>query len=118
MGRCGPPAQCRATRNDQLSEENMKILALTIGIVSLYAFGVSGAGAQTQSTLSNMAGHHTMDGEVTKVDAKKGWVHLKTSEGTMIVHFPPSALEQVKKGDTMTVNLALKDNGPSTKEKK
>lgn len=97
----------------------MKILALTIGIVSLYAFGVSGAGAQTQSTSSNMAGHHTMDGEVTKVDAKKGWIDVKTPEGSMKLHFPPAALENVKKGDAVTVDLGMTSAaaGDSTRKK-
>jgi hypothetical protein len=37
----------------------------------------------------------------------------------MIVHFPPESLQGVKKGDTITVSLALQDNGPAAgKEKK
>ena len=52
--------------------------------------------------------HHSVTGEVTKVDTKDGWMHVKTSDGTMIVHFPPSELQDVKKGDTITLRLALK----------
>jgi hypothetical protein len=52
----------------------------------------SGVGAQTQSTSSNTAGHHTMDGKVTKVDAQKGRIDVKTPEGSMKLHFPPAAL--------------------------
>jgi hypothetical protein len=63
-----------------------------------------------------MAGQHEMEGQVTKVDAKKGWVHVKTAEGTMIVHFPPSDLQDLHTGDTITVRLALKDNGPAPKK--
>jgi len=59
-----------------------------------------------------------MEGQVTSIDAKKGWVHVKTTEGTMIVHFPPESLQGVKKGDTITVSLALQDNGPGAREKK
>jgi hypothetical protein len=40
-----------------------------------------------------------MEGKVTSFDAKKGWVHVKTQEGTMIVHFPPSALHQRARED-------------------
>lgn len=61
------------------------------------------------------AGRHSMEGEVTRIDAKKGWVHVKTDEGTMIAHFPSEALGNVKKGDRVTVNLALKSNGPQAK---
>ncbi len=64
-----------------------------------------------------MMGRHSMQGEVTSVDAKKGWIHLKTSEGTMIMHFPPEALQDVKKGDTIAVDLALKDNGPKSRSR-
>jgi len=58
---------------------------------------------------------HSIQGEVTRVDSKKGWIHLKTSEGTMIMHFPPSEVQTLKKGDTITVDLALRDNGPAPK---
>jgi hypothetical protein len=70
------------------------------------AFGTRSSGAE------EMMGRHSMEGKITSVDAKKGWVHVKTQEGTMIVHFPSSALQGVKKGDTINVDLALKDNGP------
>lgn len=92
---------------------------LVAAIVLTAAGGVTAQTSSTTSTRSgagDMMGRHSVQGEVTSVDAKKGWVHLKTSEGTMIVHFPPTALENVKKGDTITVTLALKDEGP--KEKK
>ena len=61
----------------------------------------------------DMMGHHTMDGQVTKVDAKKGWIDVKTAEGSMKLHFPPEALANVKKGDSVSVELGLKDNGPA-----
>jgi hypothetical protein len=54
-----------------------------------------------------------MDGQVTKVDAKKGWIDVKTSEGSMKLHFPPDALAEVKKGDRVTVDLAIKDHAPA-----
>jgi hypothetical protein len=72
------------------------------------------AGAQSAGS-DQMAGRHSMEGKVTSLDTKKGWVHVKTSDGTMILHFPPAALEGVKKGDTVTVDLAMKDNGPIKK---
>jgi hypothetical protein len=92
----------------------MKSFRSAVAITAIVLASTGSAAAQTGGA-GDMMGRHSMEGQVTSVDAKKGWVHLKTSEGTMIVHFPPSALEQVKKGDTMTVNLALKDNGPKEK---
>ena len=62
---------------------------------------------------NQMTGQHAMEGTVTSVSAKTGWVHVKTSEGTMIMHFPPAALADVKKGDTISVDLSMKDNGPA-----
>ena len=76
----------------------------------------SGSGlASAQAPADPMMGRHSVEGEVTRVDAKRGWVHVKTSDGTMIVHFPPTDLQTVKKGDRITVSLALKDNGPAPK---
>lgn len=59
-------------------------------------------------------GRHTMTGEVMQVDAEKGTLTLNTAEGTMDLHFPPSALQDVKTGDRVSVELALKpENGGS-----
>jgi hypothetical protein len=48
----------------------------------------------------------TVDGEVTKVDAKKGWIDVKTRDGRMTLHFPPAALEGVKVGDRVSIEVA------------
>ena len=66
-----------------------------------------------QTATGEAMGKHSMDGQVTKVDAKKGWIDVKTSEGSMKLHFPPEALANVKKGDRVTVDLGIKDNGPA-----
>jgi len=57
---------------------------------------------------SNIVGQHTMEGEVTKVDAKKGWIDIKSPEGRMKLHFPPPALQSVKVGDRVSVEMGLK----------
>jgi hypothetical protein len=57
---------------------------------------------------ANMVGQHAMEGEVTKVDAKKGWIDIKSPEGRMKLHFPPSALQSVKVGDRVSVEMGLK----------
>lgn len=90
-----------------------------LGIMAAVILSSAGTGAAQSSGAGQMMGRHSMDGQVTSIDAKKGWVHVKTSEGTMIVHFPPESLQGVKKGDTITVSLALQDNGPAAgREKK
>ena len=56
---------------------------------------------------------HTMDGKVTKVNAKKGWVDVKTPEGSMKLHFPPPALDSVKTGDSVTIELGMSASASS-----
>jgi len=86
-----------------------RILATTAGFLLL---GATMASAQAPKPAGDMD-RHTMDGQVTKVDAKKGWIDVKTAEGSMKLHFPPEALANVKKGDSVSVELGLKDNGPA-----
>src|SRR5262245_925709 len=93
-------------------------------ITSLWLVGAGAAWAQTtttdkstmgadkKSTMSmDMSGRHSMTGQITSLDEKKGWVHVKTPEGTMIMQAPPSSLQGLKKGDTVTVDLAMKTEG-------
>jgi len=87
----------------------MKSVRAVAAAAALVVAIVGAAAAQSDQ----MMGQHTMEGTVTSVSAKTGWVHVKTSEGTMIVHFPPAALADVKKGDTISVDLSMKDNGPT-----
>jgi hypothetical protein len=102
----------------------MKLTRGLIVLTGLLFFGTTVASAQAprstgepkaagEAKAMSEMNRHTMDGEVTKVDAKKGWIDVKTSEGSMKLHFPPEALADVKKGDSVSVELGLKDNGPS-----
>ena len=68
--------------------------------------GVAHAAAPA-TTPDGALARHTMDGTVTKVDAKRGWVDVKTSEGSMKLHFPSAALDNVKAGDSVTVELGM-----------
>ena len=69
--------------------------------------GMADAAAQTRTAPDGVLARHTMDGTVTKVDAKRGWVDVKTSEGSMKLHFPSAALDNVKAGDSVTVELGM-----------
>lgn len=80
--------------------------------IALAAIGAAQAQTTTAPTTaapsaSAAAGKHMVDGKVTKVNAKKGWVDVKTSEGSMKLHFPPPALENVKAGDSVTVEIGM-----------
>jgi hypothetical protein len=59
------------------------------------------------SGAGDFTARHTMNGEVTEVDHNQGKLKLKTQEGTLDLHFPPSALQNVKKVDRVIVELAL-----------
>ena len=77
---------------------------LHAGIVAAgLALGVTG----TSLAQSPPASKHTMTGEVTKVDGKRGWIDVKTTEGSMKLHFPPSAVANIKKGDNVTVDIGM-----------
>ena len=76
---------------------------MTTVFAAAIALAIVGAG----EAQSPAAGAHTMDGKVTKVDAKKGWVDVKTPEGSMKLHFPPPALDSVKTGDSVTIELGM-----------
>jgi hypothetical protein len=76
---------------------------LNAGIVAAgLALGVTGT-----SLAQSPASKHTMNGEVTKVDSKRGWIDVKTTEGSMKLHFPPSAVAGIKKGDSVTVDIGM-----------
>lgn len=88
--------------------------AALAGVLGLALLGAA-AGPVAAQSASDMGGRHSMRGEITRVDAKDGWVHVKTPEGTLIVYVPPQELQTVKKGDAVTLELALKNNGPVKK---
>jgi hypothetical protein len=69
------------------------------------------AGAKTAS----MRGQHKMMGEVTKIDSAKGMVTVKTDEGNLDLHFPPSALQGMKEGDRVELQLSIRPAGAAAK---
>lgn len=52
-------------------------------------------------------GKHDMTGTVEKIDRGKGTVELKTDAGTLHLRFPPASVRNVRKGDTLNVNLSF-----------
>jgi hypothetical protein len=69
------------------------------------------AGAKTAS----VRGQHKMMGEVTKIDSAKGMVTVKTDEGNLDLHFPPSALQGMKEGDRVELQLSIRPAGAAAK---
>jgi len=118
--------RCSLTTWQNEKENNvMKLPAMLAGTsagVLLAGLAIAQSPApppQPSTTRSSMdataTGRHTMTGEVTSVTPDKGRLLVKTPEGRMLLHFPSAALQNVKKGDSVTVELALKDNGPAPK---
>jgi len=102
----------------------MKMTQAVTMMTGLLFLGTTVAAAQAPKSAGEMKSpgetkamgemnRHTMDGQVTKIDPKRGRADVKTSEGSMKLHFPPEALANVKKGDSVSVELGLKDNGPA-----
>jgi hyperosmotically inducible protein len=65
-------------------------------------------GGSASPATGDFTGRHTMTGEVTQVASERGHVHLKTPEGELVLHFPPATLRDVKPGDRLTVELAVR----------
>src|SRR5262249_62345619 len=72
-------------------EAVMKHTAIALAMTAFALGAAQGALAQS----ADMTGRHTMDGTVTRIDEKKGWGHVKTAEGTGIVHVPPASVQGV-----------------------
>ncbi|HXH83357.1 MAG TPA: hypothetical protein VNN07_10555, partial [Candidatus Tectomicrobia bacterium] len=70
--------------------------------------GTVSPSASPSAAAGEFVGRHTMTGEVTKIDKSKGMFSLRTSEGTLQLHAPPSALAGVDEGDQMSVEIAVK----------
>jgi hypothetical protein len=80
-------------------------LALSAGGVA--AQGTTGMHGEEQSSTTEGAemGEHTMPATVSSVNHKNGIVHV-TSEGMkLVVHFPTTAVSELKKGDKITLHL-------------
>jgi hypothetical protein len=100
------------------TRRTLRYLIGTLGMAALSGLpGYSPLSAQTVPPAQKAAApatpipsdmsRHTMDGDVTKVDAKKGWIDVKTPEGRMKLHFPPPALASVKVGDRVSIELGM-----------
>lgn len=64
---------------------------------SAMSSGMSGAGM----------GQHSMQAKITSINPRTGKVSVRTDEGSLALHFPPEALADLKRGDTVTVHLGL-----------
>lgn len=54
-----------------------------------------------------MMGWHKMTGTIDSIDYAKGMLTLKSNAPDMMLHFPPASIKDLKKGDTITVDLGF-----------
>jgi hypothetical protein len=64
-------------------------------------------GAPAWAATAKVQGKHSMTGTVTMIDHTTGMLTLKTAEGDLNLHFPPSTVQKLKEGDTITVHLSF-----------
>ena len=78
-----------------------KIASVAARGAALLSLSATVASAQSRESVSDAKGRHKHGRwEVTKVDAKKGWIDVKTHEGSMKLHFPPEALARRQEGQS------------------
>jgi hypothetical protein len=59
---------------------------------------------------TKVQGKHSMTGTITMIDHTSGMLTLKTPEGDLKLHFPPSSTQKLKEGDTITVHLSYSES--------
>lgn len=79
-----------------------------------FALAVGGAVAQNyppQEKMggmhANVQGMHTMPATVTATDPKSGTVDVAAGGMALRVHFPPSAMAELKAGDQITLHMGF-----------
>ena len=53
-------------------------------------------------------GQHTMTGKITDIDKDKGRVTVESDGEELDLHFPKAALQNMSRGDQVTVSLGIK----------
>jgi hypothetical protein len=76
----------------------------------------TGAGSVTSGTpstgsMGGFMGQHTMTGTVTDIDADSGKITVDAEGKTLDLHFPRTALQGLKEGDRVTVQLGIRQAG-------
>ena len=76
----------------------------------------TGAGSVTSGTpgtgsTGGFMGQHMMTGTVTSIDADEGKLTVEAEGKELDLHFPRTALQGLKKGDRVTVQLAIRQAG-------
>ena len=92
---------------------------LSIAAVSVFVVGLAcaddryGSGAEHGATSGTAAstgfmGQHMMTGTVKDIDKEDGKVSIEAEGKDLQLHFPQTTLQNLNKGDRVTVQLAIK----------
>jgi len=65
-------------------------------------------GESATAGTSSYLGEHSMTGKITSIDKEKGHVKVDAQGETLDLHFPQSALRNLKQGDQVTVMLGIR----------
>jgi hypothetical protein len=68
----------------------------------------------TVATLAFAAGEHVMTGRITSIDKDKGRVTVEAQGEELDLHFPAAALQNLSKGDQVTVSLGISPAGETS----
>jgi hypothetical protein len=83
------------------------LMGMALAVVILGA-GAAAAGPPGGSPGDGRDGHRRVRGEVVSIDEARGSLTLKTGEGSAVaLHLPPGALKGLRKGDRLTLELAV-----------
>lgn len=83
------------------------ILALSVTPVLAHDSGSMNGMNMSNMDMKNMKGMHEMAATVSAVDNGTGIVDVDAGGIKLRVHFPPSALADVRAGDKITLHLAF-----------
>jgi hypothetical protein len=88
-------------------QERQRAIQLAQGMAGVQRVEAQPLRLQMVESKVTQEGKHAMRGTITALDHSTGSLSLRTGAGALQLHFPPSSLEGLKAGDTITVHLAF-----------
>lgn len=74
--------------------------------VSRFAIALTVVGLPVLAQAHEM-GRHTMSGSITSLNKRTGIMHVRTSMGTLIEHFPPKSESHLRVGERVQLHLGF-----------
>jgi hypothetical protein len=98
-----------------LSILTVSVFAATLAMAA-DPYGSEGSGTTSGVTgaMAGFMGQHTLTGKITDIDKESGKVSVSAEGHDLDLHFPTSAIQNLNKGDQVTVSLGIKPAGSGT----